>query len=201
MADKVGTARDFCLNWIAPMRITTFTHGVLKKEAIEDAMGRGVYIWGFTIAREFTPYYVGIADNILVRIYQHIQSILSGAYTIYHYSSLASFKDFKDKTARADQPSGKLYEPHLPHGFKDFLHNRLLLQPHIDFMVDKFTFSYAIVEKEIASNQELKEIEKICIHQIGPGKLANTRAGDFQRFSMSHNGLNLFDERMNAPTG
>lgn len=189
MADTITISRNLSLDWKMPTRISAFMHDVLKAG---DVSKRGVYIWGFTIARKFVPYYVGIADNILVRIYQHIQSILSGAYTIYHYNSLADFKKFKREDARADQPSGKLYQPHLPERFKDFLDDRQLLQPHIDFMIDRFTFSYAIVEKETASDQELKEIEKICINQIGAENLANTRAGDAQNFSINHSGLDFF---------
>ena len=148
----------------------------------------GVYIWGFTIDKVFIPYYVGIADNIIVRIFEHINSIISGKYAIFHRDSLAQFKNFKDQDVQADMTKGKIYNPDWPNGFKTFLDKRKEFQPHLDFMVDNFTFSYMVVTSEIVSKQDLKEIEKICIQQIGKENLANTRAGNSDKFIITHSG-------------
>lgn len=148
----------------------------------------GVYVWGFTVNGVFIPYYVGIANDIIFRILEHINSIISGRYTIFHRNSLATFYRFKDEPLQADMTKGKIYIPDWPYGFKNFLDRRKELEPHIDFMVKTFTFSYAVVDREIAAGKDLKDIEKICINQIGKEKLANTRAGYSNRFNLNHIG-------------
>lgn len=184
MADPIKTKPNLVLNWTSPICIPAFSH-IGKGE-------RGVYLWGFTINENFVPYYVGIADDILLRINKHIRCILCGEYTIYHSISLANFNEFKHEPPKVDSGKGKLYEPDLPDGFHNFLCYRQLLQPHIDFMVNTFTFFYAAVNNEI-SGQDLKEIEKICINQIGKEKLANTRMGNSDKFFVTHNGCASFN--------
>ena len=154
-----------------------------------DPKKAGVYIWGFTIDNNLIPYYVGIADNIIYRIYEHLHSIVSGDYTIYHYNSLVNFKAFKTEKAQVDKLEGKLYEPNWPSAYKTFLQNRKLLQEHIDFMLEKFTFSYAVVNRQM---EDLKAIEKICIEQIGKNNLANTRSGRSDKFLINHEGHTSF---------
>lgn len=173
-------ANNLTLTWTDPKRISDLTY--------HDRNEPGVYVWGFTIDNVFIPYYVGIADNIIFRIHEHINSIISGRYTIFHRNSLATFKNFKDQDVQQDKTKGKIYIPDWPYGFKNFLDNRKELQPHIDFMVDTFTFSYAVVDRDKVSGQDLKDIEKICINQIGKENLANTRAGHSDKFIINHIG-------------
>ncbi len=161
---------------------------MISNLSYDDQNESGVYVWGFTIDTVFIPYYVGIANNIIFRIHEHINSIIGGRYTIYHRDSLANFKQFKDDEVSEDRTKGKIYIPDWPFGFKNFLDNRKMFQPHIDYMVDTFTFTYAVVNREQVSAQDLKDIEKICINQIGKKNLANTRAGDSDRFSITHIG-------------
>ncbi len=146
----------------------------------------GVYIWGFIIDSDFIPYYVGIADNITNRIYQHINAILGGLYTIYHRDSLANFNNYKNDTVKSDKSCGKLYSPNWPKDYKTFIIERKVLQEHINYMVDCFTYSYAAVDPKKFPKKDLKEIEKICINQIGIQNLANTRSGDSSRFNIEH---------------
>lgn len=155
---------------------------------MNDQTEGGVYLWGFSVDTVFVPYYIGIADNIIFRIYKHINSIIGGHYTIFHHNSLANFKDFKDRNVQMDKSKGKIYLPDWPHGYKHFIDIRKVLQPHIDFMVDSFTFSFATVDKQVVSGNDLKEIEKICINQIGKENLANTRAGHSDKFIIDHKG-------------
>jgi hypothetical protein len=55
-------------------------------------------------------------------------------------------------------------------------------------MVDAFTFTDAVVRDEI-SGDDLNEIEKVCIGQLGKEKLANTRMGESNnRLSVTHDG-------------
>ena len=187
MAGIGNTNSNLSLNWTQPIHISDFKH--------QGKVGRGVYVSGFTINEKFVPYYVGITVDMVSRIYKHIRCILCGDYTIYHSTSLANFNDFKRKPAKADKAEGKLYEPGLSHGFQDFLNNRKILQPHINFMVDTFTFLYAIVDKE-TSGQDLKEIEKMCINQIGKENLANTRIGMSDKFIITHSGCELFNPKL-----
>ena len=187
MANIENTNSNLSLNWTQPIHISDFKH--------QGKVERGVYIWGFTINEEFIPYYVGISEDVVSRIYKHIRCILCGEYTIYHCGSLANFKAFQSDPAKADNAAGKLYIPGLANGFQDFLNNRKTLQPHIDFMVDTFTFLYAIVDKD-KSGQDLKEIEKMCINQIGKDNLANTRMGMSDKFKITHSGCELFNPKL-----
>ena len=147
----------------------------------------GVYIWGFTIDNVFIPYYVGIANDIIFRIQEHISFIMTGRYNIFHKDSLASFKNYKVNKDE-NKNEGMIYKSTFPKDYKSFLKCRKELQPHLDFMVDTFTFSFALVNSETVSGQDLKEIEKICIEQIGMLNLANTRGGYSNKFSLTHTG-------------
>jgi len=187
---KVDLVNNITLDWTDLTRISDLTY--------HDRNESGVYVWGFTVDNVFIPYYVGIADNIIFRIHEHINSIISGRYTIFHRNSLAIFKDFKDQAVQADKTKGKIYIPDWPYDFKNFLDNRNELQSHIDFMVDTFTFSYAVVDRERVSGQELKDIEKICINQIGKENLANTRAGHSDKFIINHIGNLTMTEKIKA---
>lgn len=165
-----------------------------------DQSGSGVYLWGFSINNNFVPYYFGITDNISYRIHQHINSIIGGRYTVFHRDSLANFKEYKDKEVQADKSKGKIYSPDWVSGYKHFIDNRKNLQPHIDFMVDSFTFSFATIDKKVISGADLKEIEKICFNQIGIENLINTRTGTPIKTTITHSGNELISNKFNKKT-
>lgn len=148
---------------------------------------RGIYFWGFKLNGLFLPYYVGIADSIYSRMYQHVNSIIGGQYTIYHCNSLDNFKEFKSLPINAVKSYGKLYSPNWPKEYSVFLQTRKGLQKHIDFMVDNFVFSYAHINQNI-TDKELKEIEKTCINKVGKENLQNTRSGKSDIFNIKHLG-------------
>lgn len=148
----------------------------------------GVYIWGFSLNNRFIPYYVGIAMNIPFRIYEHINSIISGRYQIFHRDSLAHFARFKDAPDNLYAHEGKLFVPNWPYGYNKFLESRDLLQDHIDHMVKNFKFSSAVLNTGEFTLNDLKHIEKICISQIGLEKLINQRSGYSDRFTVQHTG-------------
>jgi predicted GIY-YIG superfamily endonuclease len=177
---KVDLVNNLTLDWKDFTGISDLTYN--------NRNDSGVYVWGFTIDNVFIPYYVGIANDIIFRIQEHINSIISGRYTIFHRNSLVAFYRFKDEPVQTNMEKGKIYIPDWPYGFKHFLDRRKELEPHIDFMVDTFTFSYAVVDSEIVSGKDLKDIEKICINQIGKENLANTRAGYSDKFILNHIG-------------
>ena len=173
--------KQLTLNWCDLISVSDLEYSENSKS--------GIYIWGFRIDKDFIPYYLGIAENIMLRIHQHINSIIGGRYTILHLNSLANFVDYKDyKNIQYEMNKGVLYIPDWPYGFKYFLDHRKALQPHIDFMVDTFTFSFASVDANLISKQDLKEIEKICFNQIGKETLVNKRAGYSDKFFIKHNG-------------
>ncbi len=145
---------------------------------------RGVYLWGFDIEAAFIPYYVGIAENVQVRFSQHISSILSGAYTIYHKNSLKDFISYKEQNASAKNLNGKVYQPLVPDSLIPFIRDRELLRPHIDFMLDHLRFSAAKVDSTV----NLKSLEKACIMKLGKKNLANTRGGICIDLSLSFKG-------------
>lgn len=148
----------------------------------------GIYLWGFMLQGQFTPYYVGIADHIYNRIFQHVAAILSGHYTIYHREVLAQFAQYSQAKELPVDQKGKIYSPNWPKAYSVFLQQRQTLQPHIDAMVDNLVFSYAELDPSQVSKAELKEIEKTCIEQIGKERLANTRGGVVKNLKMVHSG-------------
>jgi len=176
------------LNWAELMSISEMQFPGEKKY--------GVYLWGFTIDDEFVPYYIGITEDIFLRIIQHLSFIIGGKYAIYHCDSLKNFADFKNEKVNPYKTNGKMYSPNWPNEYKLFIEDRKDLQKHIDFMVDSFTFSYATVDQRIILNKELKEIEKICINQIGKKNLQNTRAGYSDQFIIAHSGEKRITDKM-----
>lgn len=171
----------------------------ISELSYDDPNKSGVYIWGFTINNVFIPYYIGIATDIIYRIQEHINFIISGRYNIFHKNSLVTFRNYKGKKDE-NKNEGVVYQSTYPKGFKNFLDNRKELQPHIDFMVDTFTFSFALVDRETVSGQDLKEIEKICIKHIGKENLANTRGGHSNKFSITHSGNETVTKFMKGNT-
>jgi hypothetical protein len=81
---KVDLAKNITLNWTDLTSISDLGYHHRNES--------GVYVWGFTIDNVFIPYYLGIAENIIFRIHEHVNSIISGRYTIFHRNSLATFK-------------------------------------------------------------------------------------------------------------
>jgi hypothetical protein len=179
----MDSEKSLTLNWCDPI--------IVSRMWYPEQNETGIYIWGFTINNTFVPYYVGIAENIALRISEHISSILSGKYIVFHSNSLAAFIEYKDQDVRPDKNAGKIYNPTWPRKYKDFLDSRKVLQPHIDFMVDTFTFSFATIDRELVSTQDLKEVEKICINQIGKENLINTRAGSSDKLTLNHIGSSI----------
>lgn len=146
-----------------------------------DLKTAGVYIWGFTINRVFIPYYVGSSTKIAKRMVEHISSIIGGEYRVFEKDKLHEFPKLKNK--------GELYESNLPYGYLEFLKKRANLQPHIDFMVDTFTFTYAIVNsKNYDKGKDLEIIEKKIIKKIGIHNLINGKAGDTPEVTITHTG-------------
>src|SRR5687768_3564074 len=111
---------DITLKWSCPIAI---------KEANEKltANTRGVYIWGFIKSNSFQPYYVGIAEDIKLRIFQHISRLLGGYYTIYPSDQLENFH------SRNSKP---IYSPDWPKSLVDFLNRRKEIGPHLELMVE-----------------------------------------------------------------
>jgi hypothetical protein len=154
------------LQWSEPINIKTIEYQRDKQEFIF----RGIYIWGFRIENEFMPYYVGIAEDILYRILEHVSLICGGRYCIHNQHTINEFYKYKNEEKAGEKV---LYIPDWPYGYNKFIENFRSFQPHVLFMIENLEFSYAIVNEDI----DLKEIETIIIHQIGKENLWNLRAG------------------------
>ncbi len=150
---------------------------------------RGVYCWGFQKNNQFMPYYIGIAENITYRIYEHLNAIIGGKYTLFHEDSLFNFTIHKNEKM-TNKKVGKVYIPDWPRGYENFIKNRDNLKRHIDYMIDHFAFSYAIVNETDCIKKDLGEIEKKCIEDIGKENLINTRGGNSEKFIIEHKGDN-----------
>jgi len=176
----MNLTKKITLNWTAFQSISDLT--------LIDRNIAGIYVWGFKIDKAFIPYYVGIAYKIVSRMYGHVNSIIGGRYRVFHRDSLIDFKKYKDQYTQVDKSKGEIYLPNWPYGYQNFLIHRKDLQPHIDFMVETISFTYAILDRQEFSNQDFKEIEKICINQIGKENLINERAGRSEKFEIKHIG-------------
>lgn len=158
------------------------------------AASPGVYIWGFSISSQFIPYYVGIAQNIGRRIIKHSICITSGEYTIFDKAYLHEY--YKSKKNRVIGTGAILYEPKWPESYIKFIQEKEKLQPHIDFMIDSFTFSFAKTPE--ATGNDLKVFEKYFINKIGIDKLINTRAGNCGEITVTNKGCFQLIELLNS---
>jgi hypothetical protein len=147
----------------------------------------GIYLWGFKFSNKFIPYYLGSSENIEYRLFEHVNSIISGKYTIFHKDDLHRFYNFKDDLQNDISKKGMIYRPDWPKNYNYFLNHRNELQSHIDFMVDNFVFSYSVI-KENLEKTELKLIENKCINSIGMNLLINTRSGKSENIFLQHLG-------------
>jgi hypothetical protein len=147
-------------------------------EQLDFQENYGVYIWGFMFETEFVPYYVGIAFNLTIskRLTEHVNNLIGGRYCIIHSLDLKSFYHFKDIETESEE-SGLLYIPNWPDGYGNFLKRRHKLKQHIDNMVDRMHFTYAVITNDKLLKSDYELIEKYCINTIGKDKLWNTRAG------------------------
>ncbi len=170
------------LEWKEPRNVLELNN--LVKERL-----KGVYIWGFNI-EYFVPYYIGISNDIIYRLFEHLNNLIGGRYTIFHKNSLCNFAKYKNQGLQKDKTEGKIYIPDWPSSYIDFLNERKdkeNFQDHLDFMIDNFAFSYAIPDDKTKNN--LEEIEKRCIYDIKIEKLANTKAGIVNKdYKIVHSG-------------
>lgn len=146
-------------------------------EQLDFEENYGIYVWGFVYENEFIPYYIGIAFNISIsnRLTEHANNLVGGRYCIIHKSDLKTFYNFKNETK--ENKRGLLYIPNWPSGYSSFLKERNELNEHIDNMVNRMHFSYAVLDNSIATKKEYETIEKACINSIGKDRLWNTRGG------------------------
>ena len=170
----------YTLNWSHFIQIKDFKYQLPKV--------RGVYVWGFNLNNNFTPYYVGKAKDIHKRIQEHITGLLSGRYTIYHKECLHDISIHKKGKITN---TGKLYEPKWPENYFTFLNNRSSLQEHIDYMVKTFTFMYAEAPIESIDDKLLGLYERECIFKIGKDKLGNIRGARKTLIDITHINFNF----------
>lgn len=148
---------------------------------------KGVYIWGFDI-NPFVPYYIGVSNNIIRRLFGHVNYLIGGKYTIFHKDSLININECKKQGLQKDKTKGIIYIPDWPTHYTEFIKDRKILNEHLDFMINSFTFSYAIVNDSI-SKTDLEEIEKICIKKIGIENLGNKKSGQVNpNYKLTHSG-------------
>lgn len=167
------------LIWNDPVNVKSIKY---TREDV-DMYIRGIYIWGFRIQNSFIPYYIGITNDILYRIFEHVSSICAGKYCIQNKQLLNKFFEFKKDLESTNECL--LYIPDWPYGFSEFISKYRIFQEHILYMVEQMEFSYATIDSKI----DLKPIETNCIIQAGKEKLWNTRAGALNtEYSITHKG-------------
>ncbi len=145
---------------------------------------KGVYIWGFILDSDFTPYYLGVAEDIIYRLMEHMNFLLGGKYAVYHKDYLHEFYKYKHRT---ETNKGLIYVPYWPSKYDYFIKNWENIIPHIKYMYEHIHFSFAEVNN--IERTELFAIETICINRINIEKLHQFRAGnDDPSFKVNHNG-------------
>lgn len=125
----------------------------------------GIYIWGFIDDEKlFWPYYVGKHWNIPYRLCQHLSSLKGGFYTIYAKEDLFTFED------------KRIYNAENTERWIHFIQDgKLELQPHVDNMINRFHFTYTLIE-DFENNGT--DAEKSVLQVIKKEILINTRYGN-----------------------
>ena len=156
---------EYVLNWteIKPINEIEYT---------KDHIVKGVYIWGFKLDSKFIPYYLGIAEDIKLRLLEHVNSLLGGKYAIYNKDYLHEFYNHKSLKVSNEKI---IYIPNWPSGYHDFLQRFKELQPHLNYMVENLYYSFA--ELKDIERKGLYIIEKNCINEIDIKRLHLFRGG------------------------
>ncbi len=104
----------------------------------------GIYVWGwFDEEEKFVPYYVGKANNIGQRLFEHIGKLKGGLYAIYS-KEFAFSKGFHPLM---DQDDELLY---IPSGIENWINNfqKTNVQESLNWLLEKIKFSWCITKKE-----------------------------------------------------
>lgn len=150
------------LNWQPVFNYKEFSKlKDLKKSAY-------IYLWLIKVENGFVPYYVGKAQNIKQRIFDHLTSQMGGAYSIPRKDYLDKFYDHKNDSA---------YSPKNYIEITEFIDDWLLgekskYQIHLKEMIVNSFFTYSEIEKKEA----LGDIENSLISNIGMERLDNMKS-------------------------
>lgn len=125
----------------------------------------GIYVWGFALEQppfqkptnKFFPYYVGKANNIFCRLYEHLTALKGGAYPIFDVQYCAQNKlnigamkkayecqikqNRRRHIAHPKLPKEIIYFPEGANTFLDFYSSRQI-QNTVNWMVEHFVFRY-----------------------------------------------------------
>jgi len=128
----------------------------------------GVYVWGFNSKGRFIPYYGGKARYLKWRITDHISNILGINYSLFDEKSINDESFGKENI--------KYWAEHYAHKTDIIFNHRNELKKHIEFMVDKFYFTYAPISLE-DYNAYATDAEKAVIKWLNLTERGNTRGG------------------------
>lgn len=146
-----------------PKKLTLKWSELISASEIENYNNSesGIYIWGFDIEEVFIPYYLGIADNVVFRIYEHLNLLIGGKYTIFHKDSLVNFKEFKAKEVDNSLTKGKIYSPNWPKEYQVFLDNRNSFNP---ILISWLKLLHLHMPRLIITYSQNKILEKLKKH-------------------------------------
>jgi hypothetical protein len=173
---------EFSWNEIKPI---SQIESIIKNEC------KGIYMWGFKEIKIY-PYYIGQAIDIKKRLYEHINNLIGGKYSIYseeQLSELISNFNYEIK----ENPK---YRPNWPIEYQKFIDQKKSLDSDINNMLECMIFSYFEVDENTLKTYSLKDLEKYVINKIGKAKLANSRGGDIViTKQINFKGIGILNER------
>lgn len=111
----------------------------------------GIYVWGwFDEEDNFVPYYVGKANNLRQRLFDHIGKLKGGMYSIYEWKYAFS-KDFHPlKEIEEDK---LIYVPSsIENWYNVFLSNKV--QKSMNYLINNLMFSWCETDKDVNINLE-----------------------------------------------
>ncbi len=112
----------------------------------------GIYIWGWLDEENnFVPYYVGKANNLAQRLFEHIGKLKGGLYSIYSWKYARS-KDF----APLLQKDGDklLYVPSNIGNWKNNFLDSTVVQKNLNLLIENLKFSWCLTEKKYNNDLE-----------------------------------------------
>ncbi|MGN6802008.1 MAG: GIY-YIG nuclease family protein [Ginsengibacter sp.] len=126
----------------------------------------GIYVWGWLDEeKSFVPYYVGKADNLGQRLFEHLGKLKGGMYSIYSWQYAFS-KNFK---CLRELEKGKLiYVPSTIENWQNLFFAREV-QDSLTCLIKNLKFSWGIADKKY--NMDLERL----IYNLFNSKNPNTK--------------------------
>jgi hypothetical protein len=113
----------------------------------------GIYVWGWLDEEnKFVPYYVGKANNLAQRLFEHLRKLQGGMYSIYSWQYTRS-KNFK--CLREQDRDKLLYVPGSIENWRQVFFSSEV-QESLKWLIDHLKFSWGIADRKY--NMDLERL-------------------------------------------